>query len=66
MPPVSEKQRRAMFAAASGHSTLGIPESVGQEFTDADQGGKLPMTAKQSARKHLRRFVARKSQPPEV
>jgi len=42
MPPVSEKQRRAMFAAASGHSTLGIPKKVGKEFSEADQGGKLP------------------------
>ena len=32
MPPVSEKQARAMFAAANGKSTLGIPKSVGQEF----------------------------------
>ena len=31
-PPVSEKQRRAMFAAASGHSTLGMPKKVGEEF----------------------------------
>jgi hypothetical protein len=31
-PPVSEKQRRAMFAAAAGHSTLGIPKKVGEEF----------------------------------
>lgn len=31
-PPVSESQRRAMEAAAHGHSTLGIPESVGKEF----------------------------------
>jgi hypothetical protein len=30
--PVSEPQRRAMWAAASGHSTLGIPKSVGEEF----------------------------------
>jgi hypothetical protein len=36
MPPVSEKQARAMFAAASGHSTLGIPESVGKEFVAKD------------------------------
>lgn len=32
MPPVSDKQARAMFAAANGHSTLGIPKAVGQEF----------------------------------
>jgi 8-oxo-dGTP pyrophosphatase MutT (NUDIX family) len=45
-PPVSEKQRRAMFAAKAGHSTLGIPQSVGEEFTSADPGGKLPEHAK--------------------
>lgn len=32
MPPVSEAQRRAMFAAAEGHGTLGIPKKVGEEF----------------------------------
>lgn len=42
MPPVSEKQRRAMQAAAHGHSTLGIPKSVGKEFAASDPGGKLP------------------------
>ena len=36
MPTVSRKQQRAMFAAASGHSTLGIPQSVGTEFAKAD------------------------------
>lgn len=36
MPPVSERQRKAMFAAASGHSTLGIPKSVGEEFVGKD------------------------------
>jgi hypothetical protein len=42
MPPVSEKQRRAMQAAAHGKSTLGIPQKVGAEFEKADKGGKLP------------------------
>lgn len=42
MPPVSEAQRRAMHAAASGHSTLGIPASVGRDYSEADKGGKLP------------------------
>jgi len=37
MPSVSEKQRRAMQAAAHGHSTLGIPKHVGQEFVAADK-----------------------------
>jgi hypothetical protein len=48
MPPVSEKQRRAMRAAAAGKSTLGIPKTVGREFSDADKGGKLPKKAKKS------------------
>lgn len=45
-PPVSEAQRRAMWAAASGHSTLGIPSKVGKEFSGADPGGKLPAKAR--------------------
>jgi hypothetical protein len=36
MPTVSGKQQRAMFAAASGNSTIGIPKKVGQEFARAD------------------------------
>lgn len=36
MPSVSEKQRKAMQAAAHGKSTLGIPASVGKEFAAAD------------------------------
>lgn len=35
MPAKSAKQRRAMFAAAEGKSTLGIPKAVGREFVDA-------------------------------
>ena len=31
-PPVSERQRKAMWAAREGHSTLGIPASVGRKF----------------------------------
>lgn len=42
MPPRSEQQRKAMYAAAAGKSTLGIPKSVGKEFTASDKGGKLP------------------------
>lgn len=45
MPPVSQAQRAAMRAAAAGHSTLGIPKSVGQDFSAADPGGKLPAHA---------------------
>jgi hypothetical protein len=42
MPPKSQAQRRAMYAAAAGKSTLGIPRKVGQEFTQSDTGKKLP------------------------
>jgi hypothetical protein len=45
MPPKSEQQRKAMAAAMSGKSTLGIPKKVGKEFIAADKGGKLPKKA---------------------
>lgn len=32
MPYESKAQQRAMYAAKSGHSTLGIPKSVGKDF----------------------------------
>lgn len=35
---VNGPQHRAMEAAAHGHSTLDIPQSVGKEFADADKG----------------------------
>lgn len=36
MPSVSKAQHNAMEAAAHGHSTLGIPKKVGEEFVAAD------------------------------
>ena len=43
MPYVSEAQRRAMFAAKEGKSTLGIPKSVGADFVAAGPAsGTLP------------------------
>lgn len=36
MPSVSRRQQRAMFAAAGGRGTIGIPEKVGKEFAAAD------------------------------
>ena len=42
MPPVSQAQRRAMYAAAKGKSTLGIPKKVAKEFIKEDKPGKLP------------------------
>lgn len=38
MPMVSQAQSRAMHAADEGHSTLGIPQSVGHEFVTASHG----------------------------
>lgn len=46
MPPVSQAQRRAMYAAAAGKSKIGIPAKVGAEFEAADKGGKLPARAR--------------------
>ena len=43
VPVVSEAQRRAMYAAKEGKSTLGIPKSVGADFIAATPAGtKLP------------------------
>lgn len=42
MPMKSKAQNRAMHAAASGHSTLGIPKKVGKEFVKAQHGKALP------------------------
>lgn len=50
-PPVSEKQRRAMQAAAHGKSSLGISKKVGQEFVGKDattHGAALLMTTPQN------------------
>lgn len=45
-PPVSEAQRRAMYAAREGRSTLGIPKKVGEEFVGkAHDGTDLPVAA---------------------
>jgi hypothetical protein len=54
MPPVSEKQRRAMASAAAGKSTLKIPKSVGKEFMAADKGGKLPKRKRSPLHDHPR------------
>lgn len=53
MPNVSEAQRKAMAAAAAGHSTLDIPKKVGAEFMKTDPGGKLPEVAKPKKRVRL-------------
>jgi hypothetical protein len=51
MPSVSGKQQRAMFAAAKGKSTIGIPKKVGAEFAKP-QGfnpPRSPVVAKRAA-----------------
>lgn len=40
VPVVSEKQRRAFYAALEGHSNLGIPKAVAEEFLKHDNGPK--------------------------
>ena len=60
MPSTSKAQSRAMFAAAAGHSTLGIPKKVGAEFSTADKakgkGGlaKLPKKKRKWTPKSLK------------
>jgi hypothetical protein len=51
MPPKSEAQRRAMYAAAAGKSIIGIPRKVGKEFVEADKGKKLPKKVKRKEKK---------------
>ena len=49
MPVKSQAQRRAMYAAKEGKSTLGIPQKVGAEFIAATpKGAKLPEKAPKS------------------
>lgn len=53
MPAVSEAQRKAMYAAAAGNSTLGIPKEVGKDFVAATPPGKLPAKAPKKKAKRL-------------
>lgn len=45
MPPVSQKQRAAMYAAAEGKSKLGIPKKVGKDYEKDDHAKGLPKRA---------------------
>ena len=54
MPIVSEAQRKAMYAAAAGKSTLGIPKSVGKDFVAAGPASSsLPEKAPKKKSKNL-------------
>lgn len=53
MPATSQRQYRAMQAAAHGHSTLGIPSKVGREFVQATPSpGALPARKDTMAKKN--------------
>lgn len=56
MPPVSQQQRKLMWATRNGADT-GVPMNVAEEFTDADPGGKLPKRA--SSRNKIKHSLKR-------
>jgi hypothetical protein len=50
MPIESKQQEKAMYAAAAGKSTLGIPKKVGKEFIKAGKAKpNLPKTVAKRA-----------------
>lgn len=53
MPPVSQAQRRLMYAAAAKKGGAGgVPKAVAKEFVDADKPGKLPERKTKSQRRY--------------
>ena len=46
MPYVSKQQQKAMYVAAEGESTIGIPKKVGKEFIKAPAPKNLPKKVK--------------------
>jgi len=62
MPSVSRQQQKAMFAAAKGHSNIGIPKKVAEDFVAADEAhgpAKLPARAAHEAVDRVRAKVRR-------
>ena len=56
MPPVSQAQRRLMYAAAAKKGGAGgVPQDVAKEFVGADKPGKLPEHKKGRLRHHYRK-----------
>lgn len=50
MPPVSEAQRKLMYAAANRKGGVGgVPQSVAKEFVSTDSRRKLPQKKSGSA-----------------
>jgi len=59
---VSKAQNRAMHSAAEGKSNLGIPQSVGEDFIEADAGTKvsnLPQKKSKPIAPHKKAAVAK-------
>lgn len=61
MPMKSKAQNRAMHAAASGTSKLGIPKKVGREFAKAQHGKKVTPVEKVQKNQKPRSTPKRKS-----
>lgn len=61
MPVVSKAQNAAMHAAASGNSTLGIPQSVGAEFTADQAPGSVKKLPKRVSSMHKRGRISNKA-----
>lgn len=64
MPSVSRAQQKAMHAAAAGNSSIGIPQSVGEDFSAADHArgpAKLPERKEHPASHKSSRFNSYKS-----
>lgn len=58
MPSVSRAQQKAMFSAAAGHSTLGIPEKVGKDFAKADiERGPKKLPARKTPQRKAQRWA---------
>ncbi len=53
MPFKSKQQAKAMFAAAEGKSTLGIPKTVGKDFVNASKGESVKALPKRVVHIHL-------------
>lgn len=64
MPSVSDRQARAMRAAAAGESTIGIPESVGREFVAEDSPFPEYLDAQRGRRTHRGRRSRGKGPEP--
>jgi hypothetical protein len=61
MPVVSQAQNAAMHAAAAGKSTLGIPKSVGAEFTADQAPGSVKKLPKRVGAMHKRSVISNKA-----